>query len=223
MPYRLNEFHQDLKEVIRSLDNADYAMMNILGNRITSNSYLLNGPDFAIPGFMIKDLALLLVPIKPLLVTKNLLSKASSPIKLFTNKIEKEYSSNQDLPKLWEFYLTTMHIMRKNISEEEELEIYFDENPTLTSEGVLKLIKLMSDNRMNLTISNGRVSMILSTITEINRLFMAYGMNLEIAKLRLVLIVLGQIHNYIDIRPYENSLNTEDRDMIVSFITKKSK
>jgi hypothetical protein len=54
MPYENNVFKLDLRAIQRALERHDFDNLNIFSNRIMSNAYLLNGMQYALPGFIIK-------------------------------------------------------------------------------------------------------------------------------------------------------------------------
>jgi hypothetical protein len=198
------------------LNKEDYDSINILGNRIMSNAFVLDGKPFAIPGFMIKDMALLVGPRKQIPGAHKLISSATSSIKLFVTKLEEMELDSKDNPKLWDIYLTTLKLMRKSLSLDDEYEANAEENPTLTKEGFFKLIEI---NKQNIDLLNKTdARMILSTISEINRLYGTYGIDIHIAKLRLLFIVLGQLSNYFSNDLFLSIVTESNENIVKTFL-----
>jgi hypothetical protein len=218
MPYGLTEFRQDIDEVKRVLDRKELDQINILGNRITSNAFLLNGSKYGLPGFMIKDLTILVGPRKELIDTN--LTAAISSFRLFLKQLEELDLDLKDTgPKLWGSYTMSLKLIRKTLISEDAHSPYSEENNSLTKEGFQKIVEIIRSN-MEL-FSSFQNRLIMSAVTETNRLYLAYGIDEEIAKFRLLFVVLGQVNNYsmrewIDQSSNESPINLR----IISFVNK---
>lgn len=211
MPYGATQFRQDLSEIKKTLDKQDFEQLNILGNRIASNAYLLKGNRFGIPGFMVKDFAIIAGSQKQMLVNTKSLASLTSSLKLFIKRLEEiDFDSLEGYPKLWDEYLTCFKFLRKSMLTDDDIETYGEENVELSREGTQTIIDLIGDNLDLLKVRKNKI--IQSAITEVNRLCSTYGFDIGIAKIRLLLVVLGQLEGYsrkepIDADQFEVNVN----------------
>lgn len=166
MPYRAAQFRQEIGAIKKLLDTQDFDTINILGNRITSNAYLLEGEKFGIVGFMIKDLSILIGSLKQ---SGNIgaTTSATSSLKLLIKTLEEfDFESEEYGKKLWDSYSNTLKILRRYMLSDVEREQYVEENISLSNEAFMNLLNFVDKNQEVLTKFNNRL--IMTTLTETN-------------------------------------------------------
>ena len=116
-----NIIHEDLKVAISALDKRDYLHINIIGNRILSNSvFITNGPGFLV-GYFIKDISLLLQKIDAIEQNDEFIKKTKDVLESFAYNIEK---MDDDCTKYWKEYIDLKRNSRDFIIKKSELDNY---------------------------------------------------------------------------------------------------
>lgn len=195
MPYDAEVLQQDLKAAKNALEKDDLENFNIIGNRIMSNCHLFDEKQYFLLGFMIKDIANTLLPLK---YSKN--AKAVSTAKILTAGIFKkifDYSSkvSASSAELWnEFHDFNNKVRRFTMLEFEE-DAYTGERPDVTHEAIQILFKRLEENKEKLLEPN--CLLLKGIINEISRLHKVHGSTLHDEFASAFVVMLDRCYDYI--------------------------
>ncbi len=194
MPYDVNIFQQDLKAVKNSLEKDDFDNLNIFANRVMSNSYIFNDLEKMICGFMLKDLALILLPLEQVKSSKSK-STAKALAAGFFKKIYDQSKDQISTENLWSEYYKFSNAVRVNTLTEHEDVAYSGENNEFTHEAVKILLTKLEEKKNNLL--NPSSLLLNGILNEIIRLYKVHGGQLSDEFAYALIAALERCHNYI--------------------------
>ena len=113
MSYTTKLFRMDLETVKLALKKRDFAKLNMYCNRIMSNAHLLNTPDPALCGLLIKDMCFMVNPLKAtqiltwLMQVQPYISQYYEASKLIMQKVKRVNELDKNGP-LWQSLLSAL-------------------------------------------------------------------------------------------------------------------
>jgi len=200
---------QDLMAAMKSLDKDDFDNLNIFANRIMSNSYIFEDREKMICGFLIKDLALTLLPLGQ---KKN--SKAKGVTKAlaigFLKKIYDQTANPINTENLWSEYHKFSNSVSNSTFMESEEGSYSGKNPEFTNNAVNILLVKLEENKTKLIKPN--CLLLKGILNEIGRLYKVHGGDLHDEFAHALITSLDRCYEYIQMTTtgveFENEVKT---------------
>jgi len=194
MPYDMAIFQQDLKAARNALEKDDLENMNILGNRVMSNCHIFNEKRYFLVGFLLKDMAATLLPLK-----NSKVPKAASTARALTAGVFRKLSdyAKGDIQSadLWKEYHEFSNKVRPFILLEFEEGAYGGDSSNFTHESIQLLLKKLEDNKDRLLEPN--CILLKGMINEISRLHKAHGSKLHDEFAAALIVMLDRCYDYI--------------------------
>jgi len=182
---------QDMRVAIEALKRDNLDLVNIIGNRIATDSMLIKRNDLILMGFLCKEVSVDTRRVKEI-TEKNLMRCKDAGRKflegllsLLEDKIE-----NKDI---WEKYQNYEKEVRKYLSGDIESSIY-KENPDFTKQTRAMLLEHLNENKRLLIKSGNRL--VEGVASEISRVINTYGFYPEDLVFYLVMKVFSSYYNY---------------------------
>jgi len=212
MPYDFKAFRQDLLASIKALEEEDFRNMNIYSNRIMGNAIFGDNGKLALPGFFLKEIALVVGNIKTLKPTAPF-STAKTLATKYTNELFKQTNQpNFNEIDLWTQYHEFLNEIRKFTMDSLEEKAYTSPNQSFTREAFDWLISFLDKHK---DILNSPKNLLLKgIINEMNRLYKVHGVQLiDIYSMSLI-TALSRCNDYIEISArsesdFEKKVKTE--------------
>lgn len=209
---------QDLSVAIDTLEDDNIPLFNILANRIVSNLYFGDKPDFLILGFIFKEIQGMLLRIKRSR-SKSLYEEYKDYIVDEVEEIKENLIENKlSLEKIWEFYVGSETNVRKFLLDDSEFSQY-KLQPEFTRYTTRKMINLLDENRDIILSQENRI--ISGCTNEIGRVINSHGFTDVDLMIYLLLKITLSVYEY---RLYEQSItdNTSENEKwianIINFI-----
>lgn len=219
MSYNAEIFQQDLKAAMKALDKEDFENLNIFANRVMSNSHLFKDQGRMICGFLMKDLALTLLPLGQ---KKN--TKTKSTTKAFAmgflKKIHDQPSDEIDTKNLWSEYHIFSNGTSNSLFTEYEEGSYSGKNPEFTHEAVNILLSTLEENKTKLFDPN--CLLLKGILNEIARLYKVHGGNLYDEFVHALITSLDRCYEYIQMVIIDDEFENEVKLRIMPEIQKIS-
>jgi hypothetical protein len=185
---------KDLKVAALAFDVDDFQLMNILGNRMMSDSVFLGNVPQAVTGFFIKQVALTYLELKPRIPDPEFLEAKLLGKKYLTYLLE--VTDEVDKVKAWANYHQFNVEMRKYPTtglDKQIAEVYGDEHET-TKKVRKSLIKVLDDNKKILL--DSRNNFMKGVMTELQRVGLAFGYEVADTIIYSCLIALDRYYDY---------------------------
>ena len=194
MSYNGAIFQQDLKATMKALEKDDFENLNIFANRVMSNSHIFQDSGRMICGFLIKDLALTLLPLGQKKSTKTKSTTKALAIG-FLKKIHDQPSDKIDTKNLWSEYHTFSNNTSSTLFTEYEEGSYSGKNPEFTHKAVNILLEKLEENKTKLFYPN--CLLLKGILNEIARLYKVHGGDLYDVFAHALITSLDRCYEYI--------------------------
>jgi hypothetical protein len=185
-----------------------------------SNSCLLNDSRFTLLAFIIRDLNMLVTPLKQSGYTKPITS-AVLAVEQLVSKIDQTFSERDSGNKmLWKNYCLCLKNLRRYLLDENENDAYeaYDD-VKFTHSCFNKLIDFIVQNKDLLTNRNAR--MLYNVIIEMTRLYTCYGIEEEDVPIRAFTIAMGLLSDYAgSATNNEGEFKSDVEKMILPYLDK---
>ena len=197
---------RDLNVAIEALKQKNLNLINIIGNRISSDSLIINRKEFIIVGFLCKDIS------QEIRVSKSWGGQTgfdeSSKIGLkFLERIRSIVDGGFDIQSIWKEYNEYEKQIRKYIISPIELNIYDEDLEFVKATRILLLEQLKSDKKVLMKQENGLIEGI---AFEISRVLNTYGYPPRELAFYLLMRVLNTYYKYF-IYDYQHHKDKEER------------
>lgn len=172
----------------------DFQLMNVLGNRIMSDSMFGNIRDFALFGFFVKQMALSYLNLKPRINDSDFLDAKLVGEKYLENLLAA--SENYDIVKSWsDYHNWNIKIIKYSTSDiENNVKDIYGDNPKITENVRHWLVDFFVTDREILYDSKN--NFIKGIISEFQRVGLAYGYQVIDTIIFSCLVALDRYYEY---------------------------
>ncbi len=187
---------QDIDAAVEALNEEDFENLNIFANRIMSNAILGDERKFALPGFFLKDIYVLLGSLKVKTATAPF-SSIMSLAKGYAKRLQEETTEDAFTEgDLWSEYYKLLESLRHFTLTEAEEKAYKD-SPVFTHDAFQWLISYLGNNKD--TLLHSKNQLLRGINNEMSRLYRCHGG--EISELYAISLVtaLGRCDDYVKI------------------------
>lgn len=185
---------EDIDAVIRAYDSNNFRLMNILANRVVSNSVFFSEVDF-LPGFIYKDVALTFSRLK--VQKSDTISTATTVCRPILEKIKESFFARErdKTPEdLWAIYLEYNLRIRDFVMNEEEKAVY-SINYDFTANSYNWLIKYLEENK--LLLKNKKNRLLDGILNEMDRILKCHSGKLREITIVCLIRALSYIYLYM--------------------------
>lgn len=190
---------------IEALKRDNFDLVNIIGNRISTDSMIIKRNDLIIMGFLLKEVAIEIRRAKE--INERNLTRCKDIGKKFLEGLPSLVEYDAENKQIWENYQKYKREVRKYLISDIELAVY-KENPDFTKETKTILLEHLSGNKRLLTKRDNRL--VDGITSEISRVINAYGFYPEDLVFYLVMKVFSSYYNYF-IYDYYLEENEEEK------------
>jgi len=185
---------KNIKVAVLSFKTEDFQLMNILGNRIMSDSLFLNAKDLSLVGFFIKQIALNYLNLKPRLTDPDYLDAKLVGEKYLDSL--SNISENIDKAALWSSYHEfNVQVKQYSASElDKEIKEIYGEDPLVTTNVRHWLVEFLVKSKEVLL--DARNNFIKGLIGELQRVGLSYGYEVIDTVVFSCLIALDRYYDY---------------------------
>ena len=182
---------QDISVAIEALKRDNLDLVNIIGNRIATDSMIIKRNDLIITGFLCKEISLEIRRVKEINEKNLMMCKDAGEkflegiLSLLEDKIENK--------EIWEKYQNYEKGVRKYLIGDIESSIY-KENPDFTKETRTLLLEHLNGNKRLLIKRDNRL--VEAIVLESSRMINTYGFYPEDLVFYLVMKVFSSYYNY---------------------------
>jgi len=187
-----NTIKQDMLVAIEALKRGNFDLVNIIGNRIATDSMIMKRKDLIIIGFLIKEVSLEIRRIKEI-NEKNLTRCKDTGRKFLEGILSLLEDDKIENKEIWERYQDYEKRVRKYLISDIESSLYKD-NPDFTRETRTMLLEHLNGNKKLLTRRGNRL--VEGIVSEISRVINTYGFYLEDLVFYLVMKVFSSYYDY---------------------------
>ena len=205
MDTTINVIRQDLKVAKNAIDDKDFGMVNVIGNRIMSNLLVEDRVELMIIGWMLKDLGGELGGIKERKEEEKLkdaIKSAKEHLDELGDMLVHKRTSASDL---WDRYFDIEKKIRKDILSKSEADEYKEEDE-FSKKAAIMLIEHLHSNRELLLKKNNRL--ISGVANDLSRIVNEHG-GKEAIIVYLVFRALDHYHRYL---MYEEGIDGKIED-----------
>lgn len=183
---------QDMLVAIEALKRDNFDLVNIIGNRIATDSMIMKRNDLIIIGFLIKEVSLEIRRVKEI-NEKNLMRCKDTGRKFLEGILSLLVDDKIENKEIWEKYQDYEKRVRKYLISDIESSLYKD-NPDFTRETRTMLLEHLNGNKRLLTRRGNRL--VEGIVSEISRVINTYGFYLEDLVFYLVMKVFSSYYDY---------------------------
>jgi len=182
---------QDLEVAKIAVKAEDFNLINIIGNRIMSNVFIINKNEIMILGWLLKDLG---TELRFLKQTKNdELEEIKKYSIAYLDELKSEIARENIDPKTYfEKYLEIESKIRKNLLSKHES--VYDEQVEFSKYFAIKVLDLLYSNKKMLLFKNNNLSS--CAVSEVGRIFNEHG-GIEALIIYLVLKAFNDYYLYL--------------------------
>ena len=192
MDFVKTALNEDVKAIVGAFENEDFHIMNILSNRLLSNSIIVDVNDY-VTGWIYKDIALSFNRFQ----TQGLetYSTALATVKPIINKIAEDYSSEKtNFENLWKNYFEYCLRIREFSLKSFEYESY-STNVEYTKHAFNWLINFLDENRELLKKDKNRL--LKGVLNEMDRIYRCYSGDFNTLIILSLVRALDSLYLYI--------------------------
>lgn len=182
---------QDMLVAIEALKRDNFDLVNVIGNRMATDSMIIKRNDLIIAGFLLKEVSVEIRRVKEINV-KNLIRCRDTGRK-FLEGLLSLLEDEVENKEIWENYQNYEREVRKYLISDIESAVY-KENPDFTKETRVMLLEHLNRNKRLLTKRGNRL--VEGIASEISRVINAYGFYPEDLVFYLVMKVFSSYYNY---------------------------
>ena len=183
---------QDISVAIEALKRDNLDLVNIIGNRIATDSMIIKRNDLIIMGFLCKEISLEIRRVKE--INEKNLQRCKDAGRKFLEGISSLLEDKIENKKVWEKYQNYEKEVRKYLVGDIESSIY-KRNPDFTKETRTMLLEHLNGNR-RLLIKRGNNRLVEGIASEISRGVNTYGFYPEDLVFYLVMKVFSSYYEY---------------------------
>jgi hypothetical protein len=189
---------KNIRVAILSFKTEDFQLMNILGNRIMSDSLFLDTKYLSLVGFFIKQIALNYLNLKPRITESDYLDAKLIGEKYLDSLFN--ISKEVDKAKLWSSYHEfNIQIKQYSASElDKEIKNIYGEDPLVTTNVRRWLIEFLTSSKDILL--DARNNFLKGIISELQRVGLSYGYEVMDTVIFSCLIALDRYYDYFRLR-----------------------
>jgi len=181
----------DMLVAIEALKRDNFDLVNIIGNRIASDSMIIKRNELIITGFLLKEVSIEIRRVKE--INEKNLTRCKDTGRKFLEGLLSLLEDKIVNKEIWEKYQNYEKEVRKYLISDIESSIY-KENPDFTKETRTMLLEHLTGNKRLLTKRDYRL--VEGIASEISRVINAYGFYPEDLVFYLVMKVFSSYHNY---------------------------
>jgi len=182
---------QDMLVAIEALKRDNFDLVNIIGNRIASDSMIMKRNELIITGFLLKEVSIEIRRVKE--INEKNLTRCKDTGRKFLEGLLSLLEDKIVNKEIWEKYQNYEKEVRKYLISDIESSIY-KENPDFTKETRTMLLEHLTGNKRLLTKRDYRS--VEGIASEISRVINAYGFYPEDLVFYLVMKVFSSYYNY---------------------------
>jgi len=201
----LTIIEQDLKVAKKAVEDEDFNLVNIIGNRIMTDLQTFNKNDIMLLGWFVKELGGELLSLKQKKNDK--LDDAKEYAKAYLNDLEFEVANGVVESKVyWEKFFDIENKLKKNFLSDQEIGIY-DDQVEFSKHFAIKMLELFYNHKNMLLVENNTLS--ITTANELSRNFNEHN-GIEALIIYLVLRAFDNYYRYL----YYEKFFIKDEDAI---------
>jgi len=182
---------QDISVAIEALKRDNLDLVNIIGNRIATDSMIMKKNDLIIIGFLCKDVSVEIRRVKE--INEKNLMRCKDAGRKFLEGLLYLPEDRKENKEIWEKYQNYEKEVRKYLVGDIESSIYKG-NPDFTMKTRTMLLEHLNGNR-RLLIKRGN-RLVEGIVSEISRMINTYGFYPEDLVFYLVMKVFSSYYNY---------------------------
>ncbi len=182
---------QDISVAIEALKRDNLDLINIIGNRIATDSMIIKRNELIVVGFLCKEISLEIGRVKE--INEKNLPGCKDAGRKFLGGISSLMEDKIENKEIWEKYQNYEREVRKYLISDIESAVY-KENPDFTKETRVMLLEHLNGNKRLLTKRDNRL--VEGITSEISRVINTYGFYPEDLVFYLVMKVFSSYYEY---------------------------